>query len=667
LQSTNHAYPGSNAFVAKFNPSGSALVYSTYLGGNANSSAYGDFGQGIAADSAGDAYITGWTYSSDFPTMNPLQPTNRAYPSSNAFVAKFNPSGSAMVYSTYLGGSGGDTGGGIAVDSDGDAYVSGTTGSYDFPTKNPLQPVSGGVRDAFVAKLDPSGTALVYSTYLGGSQDEYGHGVAVDSAGNAYVTGTTYSTDFPVVSAFQPANRGSNDVFVAKLNPAGSALVYSTFLGGSGVDWGYGIAVDSMGNVYVNGYTGSTDFPTVNPLQSANGGGYDALVAKISPPATIPCTITLSSSPDPSAYGQSVTFTAAASSQSGTPTGYVYFLNGKTLLSLLPLSGGAASLSTATLPLGINGITADYGGDSNFATSTSNTVNQTVKGTGTAVTTTTLSSGPNPSVVGQGVTLTVVVAPAPSGGAVTFMSGSTILGTGTVYSNQASFTTSALPEGIDSLIAMYSGDSNYAGSTSKTANQEVKGTGKTRTTTTLSSSANPSAYGQVVNFAAVVAFGEVHPPDGQTVWFTKGTTVLGTGTLSGGSASLTTSALPLGNNGVQAAYFGDSQFASSKSSTVTQVVSKATTTTALTSSLNPSNYKQSVTFTATVAPQFSQTPTGTVVFKDGVTTLKSVALSGGSASYATTRLARGRHNITATYNGSTDFGSSSGSLSQTVN
>jgi len=282
FQATNKATPRTEtvtAFVAKLNPAGSALVYSTYLGGSD-----GDSGQSIAVDSSGDAYVTGYTSSDDFPAVNPLQAANHG--DFDVFVAKLNPVGSALVYSTYLGGSGVDYGYGIAVDFSGNAYVTGRTYSTDFPTANPLQASYKGELDAFVAKLNPAGSALVYSTYLGGDRYDEGNGIAVDPSGNAYVTGVTYSANFPTVGALQAVCGGcdsSADAFVAKLNAIGSALVYSTFLGGSGVDYGYGIAVDSSGNAYVTGETSSTDFPVDHPLQPSAHGNFDVFVTKISP------------------------------------------------------------------------------------------------------------------------------------------------------------------------------------------------------------------------------------------------------------------------------------------------------------------------------------------------------------------------------------------------
>jgi Beta-propeller repeat len=266
-----------DAFVTEINAGGAALVYSTYLGG----SSY-DFGSAIAVDGSGDAYVTGYTYSTNFPTMNPLQPQNGGG-TVDAFVTKINAGGSALVYSTYLGGSAEDQGSGIAVDSSGSAYVTGNTDSTNFPTMNPFQKANGGDTDAFVAKLQPSGSALIYSTYLGGKGVDQGFGIAVDGSGNAYVTGSTASTDFPTMNPLQPQNANNVDAFVTEINAAGSALIYSTYLGGKRADFGYAIAVDSSGDAYVTGLTSSVTFPTMNPLQPAYGGGSeDAFATEIS-------------------------------------------------------------------------------------------------------------------------------------------------------------------------------------------------------------------------------------------------------------------------------------------------------------------------------------------------------------------------------------------------
>lgn len=273
------AKPCADAFVAKLNPTGSALAYSTYLGGGSY-----DAGQGIAVDGAGNAYVTGFTTSSNFPAANALQPgcDNCGFPgeagaqglSSDAFVTKLNPAGSALVYSTYLGGSGADTGTGIAVDPPGNAYVTGYTASKDFPTLNPLQANAAGGYDAFVTKLKADGSALVYSTYLGGSGNDLGFAIAVDSAGSATIAGETFSEDFPVGDAFQPRHDGGFDAFVSRLNAAGDAAVYSSYLGGGSGDQALGVALDSSGSAYVVGITNSADFPTTSvAFQTTCEGG----------------------------------------------------------------------------------------------------------------------------------------------------------------------------------------------------------------------------------------------------------------------------------------------------------------------------------------------------------------------------------------------------------
>ena len=284
-----------------------------------------------------------------------------------------------------------------------------------------------------------------------------------------------------------------------------------------------------------------------------------------------------------------------------------------------------------------------------------------------AVTTTTLTSSPNPSTYGQAVTFTAAVtskigAP-PDGETVSFMKGKTVLGTGTLSGGSASFTTSTLKVGTNAIKAVYGGDSNFAGSTSKTVSQVVS---KATTTTTLASSQNPSNSGQSVTFTASVAPQFSGTPTG-TVTFNNGSTKLGTVPLSGGVASYTTTNLAVGTEPITASYNGSSSFTTSTSGALSQAVNQANTTTTLVSSLNPSNYKQAVTFTATVSPQFSGTVTGTVTFYDGTTLLKTVTLSGGKAKCTTSKLTSGVHSIKATYNGSTDFTGSSGSLTQTVN
>jgi hypothetical protein len=275
-----------DAFVAKISSFGPTLLYSTYLGGSSVEDAFG-----IAVDASGHAYVTGQTASTDFPTVNPIQDALGTAAESAAFVSKLSADGAALDYSTYLGGSsGGATGSSIAVNSAGQAYVAGYTFAPDFPTVGAFQSTSGGALDAFVAKLGVSGSDLVYSTYLGGNALDMASGIALDSAGSAYVAGQTCSPDFPIVNALQATKAQSIcDAFISKLQPSGSVVSYSTFLGGTvpaaaGHSAANGIAVDAAGSAYIAGDTYSTDFPTVNAFQTLSTGAMrDAFAAKLAP------------------------------------------------------------------------------------------------------------------------------------------------------------------------------------------------------------------------------------------------------------------------------------------------------------------------------------------------------------------------------------------------
>jgi hypothetical protein len=269
---------GVDVYVAKLSPAGK-LLYITYLGGSGD-----DRGYGIAVDSSGAAVVAGWTYSTNFPVVNGAQP--RLGGGRDGFVAKLNAAGNALVFSTYLGGSGADSGNAVALDPQGNIYVAGETDSTNFPVLNGFQTQIGGRQDAFLAKFSGAGTKL-YGTYLGGVGDDRATAIAVDASGNAYITGSTFSTNLPVASAFQPKLGGGQDAFAAKIGPTGSALIYSTYLGGSGgtisaPEIGNGIAVDSAGCAYIAGTTSSSNFPTSNPLKSSLSGSQDAFVLKLS-------------------------------------------------------------------------------------------------------------------------------------------------------------------------------------------------------------------------------------------------------------------------------------------------------------------------------------------------------------------------------------------------
>ncbi len=276
----------SDAFVAKVNAAGTALVYCGYIGGS-----NADIGNGIAVDGGGNAYVTGSTLSgpTSFPvTVGPDLTYNGGI--SDAFVAKVNAAGTALVYCGYIGGSSADVGNGIAVDGSGNAYVTGSTLSTQatFPAAvGPDLTYNGGLTDAFVAKVNADGTALVYCGYIGGNNAENGNGIALDWSGNAYVTGTTVSSEssFPVaVGPDLTFNGGLTDAYVAKVNAAGTGLIYCGYIGGISMDTGRAIAVDRSGNAYLTGDTLSdeTSFPvTFGPDLTYNGGSSDAFVAEV--------------------------------------------------------------------------------------------------------------------------------------------------------------------------------------------------------------------------------------------------------------------------------------------------------------------------------------------------------------------------------------------------
>ncbi|MEO5803235.1 MAG: SBBP repeat-containing protein [Verrucomicrobiota bacterium] len=286
----------SDAFVLKLNSTGTSLLYSTYFGGSVYERA-----NAIAVDASGNAYIAGESDSEvSFPNKNQFQ-TGQNGNYLDAFVAKFNPSlsgASSWIYASALGNSPDERATGIALDSSGNAYLTGEIVTYedpginlDFPTVNPFQPsYGGGYSDVFVAKVGSAGNTLLFSTYLGGNEDEYGFGITVDGSANVYLTGQTSSTNFPILNAMQPVISGEGgfftyDAFVTKLNSAGTSLLYSTFFGGELVERAFGIAVDANGYVYIAGQTSSENLPVTDGASQTNygGGPNDAFVAKFNP------------------------------------------------------------------------------------------------------------------------------------------------------------------------------------------------------------------------------------------------------------------------------------------------------------------------------------------------------------------------------------------------
>lgn len=367
---------GFDAFVAKINPSGTSLEYCSYLGGSGYDSSWC-----IAIDTAGNACVAGQTASNNFPvTVGPFLTYNAK---DEVFVAKINPAGTALVYCGYLGGSQNECAYGIAVDAAGNACVTGQTGSANFPVVNAgwanaaaLQGGSLG-KDAFVAKVNPSGTALAYSGYLGGTGYDLAKCIAVDPAGNAFVSGETRSTDFPIINAAWTNatvyQGGVNDAFMVKINPSGAALTYSGYLGGSGNETGYGIAVDTAGSAYLAGQTSSPNFPVVNSAwigATALRGNSDAFAARIDPSGTALAYCGYIGGDDIDSASSIMVDTAGSACVSGTtysanfPTQNTVWDNATTFQSGPGLFGGSDACIAKITPSGIDLVWSGYLGGS---------------------------------------------------------------------------------------------------------------------------------------------------------------------------------------------------------------------------------------------------------------------------------------------------------------
>jgi N-acetylneuraminic acid mutarotase len=365
-----------------------------------------------------------------------------------------------------------------------------------------------------------------------------------------------------------------------------------------------------------------------------------------------PSSVALASSANPSSGGQSITLTATVSPASSTGT--IQFLDGSTALGTVTISGGSAAFSLSSLSAGSHSITAVYGGDANDSASTSAVLTQTVN---KAVSRVTVASSLNPSTFARPVTLSATVTPGTATGAVQFLDGSTTLGTATISGGAAAFSLSSLSVGAHSITAVYSGDGNDAASTSAVLTQTVN---KGASSVTVTSSMNPSLYGQSVTLSAAITPSSATG----TVQFLNGSAALGTVTISGGSAAFSLSSLSVGAHSIAAVYSGDTSEAASTSAVLTQTVNKATSTVALASSKNPAASGQSVTFTATVSPNSA---TGTAQFLDGSTALGTVTIKGGSAALSIPNLSVGTHSVKAVYSGDSNYlTSTSAVLTQSV-
>jgi Bacterial Ig-like domain (group 3)/Bacterial Ig-like domain (group 2) len=482
-------------------------------------------------------------------------------------------------------------------------------------------------------------------------------GQAQETAGPQLISTKTTLTSLP-----NPSTYGQNVKLTATVTPSGvtGTVTFKDTINGTTTTLGTVTLVNGVAIGFTNKLIAGSHTITATYNGNSTYGTSSATLTQTVKKANTTTTVT--SSPNPSSYNQPVTFTATVTGQyGGAVTGTATFTYGtRTLCNAVPLVGGVATCSSSTLPVGSDSVTAAYGGDSNN-NSSSGSGTQTVN---KAATTTTVTASPNPSSYKQSVTITATVTGAYGGtptGTATFTYGTTTLCSAvTLASGVATCAYAGLPVGSDTITASYSGDGNYLGSSGTV----IETVNPASTTTTLTSSPNPSSYNQSVTLTATVT----PTPDGGTVTFKSGSTTLCNAVaLTGGVATCPGLTFAVGSTVLTANYSGDTDYASSSGSD-TQTVNKASTTTTVRSSLNPSNFNQQVTFTATVTGAFGGTPTGTATFTYGSTTLcNAVSLSSGVATCNYSTLPAGSDTVTVTYNGDGNYLGSSGTVVQTVN
>jgi Bacterial Ig-like domain (group 3) len=478
---------------------------------------------------------------------------------------------------------------------------------------------------------------------------------------SANLTITLAPTATSVASSLNPSNYGQNVTFTATVTstygaPAGTVNFYNgaTLLGAGTISGGKATfataALPGGSNSITAKYVGGGTFA---------GSASSALTQVVNKGAS---TTTLTSSHNPSIYGQSVTFTAKVTTAIGTPTGTVTFKDGAASIGTGTVAAGEATFATAALAAGTHSITAVYSGNVDFNASTSGAVSQVVD---KATSTSALASSASPSAWGATVTLTATISSPTTTptGTVTFKDGTTTLGTGTLAAGKATFSTTTLAVGAHSFTAVYAGNANTGGSTSGAVAHTVI---KANSTSIASATPNPAEFGQTVVLKATVKSTTSGTPTGN-VSFKNGSATLGTVALTAGVASFSVS-LPVGTHAITVVYAGNADFNTSTSTVVNLVVNKAKTTTTLTSTPNPSNSGLAVTITATVAPAFAGTPSGNVTFRDGATTLGTGALNPTThkATFTTTKLAAGTHNLAAVYSGDGNFLTSTSAIVKQV-
>jgi RHS repeat-associated protein len=596
------------AFVTKLNAAGDGLVYSTYFGGTGFNS-----GSGIALGPDGSAYVAGVTNAANFPATVVIgQAPSQQTPTQVAFVTKLAPSGNAMSYSTLIGGSndGFTETVGIALDASGSAFIAGNTNGSFFPTTpGALQPETvPGTGSGFVVKLNPDGNSPVYSTLFGGSAIAVVHGLALDSSGHAHLTGRVLSSSLPVVNAYQPESGGNDDGFFAKLDPSGSSLVYSSYLGGPGSEQLYGIAVDSQGNAYLTGLSDGCCFPVVNPLWNpTQEAGSHAVVAKVDGTGSVAFATLLGG---PWSVGNaiavdrlgSIYVTGSTENNTGFPEIGDIGLGSDPALNFPSHSAPdafAAKISNDgssfgfSFRIGGNGIRP---GDPRFGNIDF------------------LQNGPD---AGNGIAV-------DAAGGIYIVGQTFAEDFPTLDAFQPSLGLAPLPRGDAFVVKLFEAAGDVG----------------------LFSTKSPSVVGESVTFTAIVP----NPSATGTVTFFDGALVLGTVPLASGVAKLSISSLSAATHAITARYDGDATHPAGTSAVLVQEVLDANAQPAPTSIvLNAiGNADRSVTLTAVVS---GSNPTGIVAFIDNNSQKHIGILSGGTASATLKQPAAGMHSIVANYAG----------------
>jgi hypothetical protein len=606
--------------LSELSADGHTLLYSTLIGSQ-NTTAFFPSSEpyALAVGPNGIAYLGGQTLASDFPTTPGVVRPNCALSSGNAgdcanytaFLSAFDTtkSGSAsLLYSTYIGGTEVATAGnstpqqvqGLAADSSNNVYVTGYSTAIDFPTtKGAYQTTcivfsnSGTCNpNAFITKINPTGTAYVWSTLYGGdnnsSQWANGEAVALDAKGRVYLYGQSRFGGGDFINPIEPYY-GGDKLFVATFSADGSQLLFGTHVGNASPTESEndepipssGLFVDATGNMYVVGYAadnGALVGTSGTYASTAAGGGYRAFFGKISPVLTQSSTA-LTVAPTTTTTNQSVTFTAVVTSPAQTtpvPTGTVVFTNPNTTPATQIGTGnidatGTAVFSTSSLTAATYSVIATYSGDTEYDASSSSPTTLTIKAPVTA--NVTLSITPSKGAVGTSITFstTVTGTGGTPTGTVYFFDGTTILGSAVLANGATSYSTIALAAGTHSISVQYTGDNVFGSATSAAQNVTLTASASAATVTTLTSSSASASQGTRVTFTATISSTVTGIPTGSVIFY-DGTTNLGTGTLTNAAATFTTSTLAVGSHSITAAYSGDSVFLPSTSSIFTQTI-----------------------------------------------------------------------------------------------